>query len=176
MDRSRRATLFLYAIFTSVLLGCAGLSSVPITPEALKNAQYKSEWLVLGQAKLTNGIYKEKFAPDSSTEIVLILSDKMVIGDLNGDGVEDAVVVLITQPGGSGTFYDLVLVFNRGGKLVQVDSLPLGDRIKVKSMVLESGEVKLEITVHGPKDPMCCPTRDVTLHYRVKGDRLTRTQ
>jgi len=151
-------------------------TATPVVPsltlEALKNAEYQSEFPASRKARLTNGAYREKIVPGSATELVIILSDKFALGDLNGDGVEDAAVVLVSNPGGSGTFYDLAAVINQNGTPKHVASLLLGDRVKVKSLSIRSGEVAVEMTKHGPKDPMCCPTLEVTQKYKLQGDKL----
>ena len=63
-----------------------------LTQDALKNAEYISEWPESGKAKLTDGEYEEKYDETSASELV-IKFDQAVFGDLNGDGVEDAAVI-----------------------------------------------------------------------------------
>ena len=144
----------------------------PLDPESLKNAEYNSQWPLLRKAKLTEGTYREKFAPDSSTEILITLSDYCVFGDFNGDGAVDAAGILISRPGGSGTFYDLALLLNEKGTPRHVDTVSLGDRIQVKSLTLEDGAIRLTMVVHGPKDPVCCPTLAVTWSFKVEKEKL----
>ena len=62
--------------------------------------------------QLYQNIGKAKF--DLIWETTGAFSD-LAFGDLNGDGVEDAVVVLVTNPGGTGRFYDLAPVLNQNG-------------------------------------------------------------
>lgn len=103
----------------------------PLTVEALKNAEYQSEWPADGVAQLTDGEYREKYVPDSATELVIRLDD-IAFGDLNGDGVEDAVAILVTDPGGSGTFRDLAAFINQDGIPDNVAAEFLGDRVLVQ--------------------------------------------
>ena len=110
--------------------------------------------------------------PDSATELIVMLSDQVALGDLNGDGADDAAVVLITDPGGSGTFHDLSVLINEDGSAKHVASQRLGDRVKVKSLSVSSGEVAVEMVTHGPNDPMCCPTFQVTRNYVLRGTNL----
>ena len=95
--------------------------------------------------------------------------------DLNGDGAEDAAVVLATSGGGSGTFISLEAVLNDKGKPKHVASTLLGDRAQIKSVVIESGEITVNMVTHGPDDPMCCPTQEVTEQYKLQGDTLVQT-
>lgn len=143
-----------------------------LTVDELKNGEYQSEFAASGHVKLHNGIYKEKIVPDSSTELVVTLSDKMAFGDLNGDGLEDAAVILIINPGGSGTFRYLAAVIDQNGAPKNVASQLLGDRVKVKSLSINSEEITVEMIKHRPSDPLCCPTLETTQAYRLQGDKL----
>jgi len=158
--------------------GSAGLthSSRTLTMNELKNAEYQSEFSANGTVKLTNGIYREKIAPNSATELIITLSDKVAYGDLNGDGKEDAAAILITDPGGSGTFHHLAIVLNQKESSNHVASQLLGDRVKVKSLSVRSGEIAVEMITHGPNDPMCCPALEVTQNYLLQDDKLVVAQ
>jgi Tol biopolymer transport system component len=147
----------------------------PLTINALKNAEYQVEFTTSGKAKLTDGTYQEQATPGSATQTTIKLSDAVVFADLNGDGVADAVVILITDPGGSGIFYHLAVVLNRNGTPQHVASLLLGDRIQIKEMMFAGGEIVLNMITHGPRDPMCCPTLAVTRRYKFQGNRLVLT-
>ena len=82
--------------------------------------------------------------------------EKTAYGDLNGDGVDDAAVVLAWQNGCSGTFRDLVAVQNPSGLPQQIASFLLGDRIQVSEMSIDAGAVALQLITHTCLDPMCC--------------------
>lgn len=146
----------------------------PLTLDALKNAEYQSEYPASRKAKLTDGTYKEKVTPNSPTELVIKL-DQVAVGDLNGDGAPDAAVVLIAQPGGSGTFYDLAAVLNQNGTPKHVASALLGDRIKINSITVQAGEIVVDMVIQGPKDPMTKPTLAVTRKYKLQDGKLVAT-
>ena len=147
-------------------------SSKRMTIESLKNAEYQSEFSVNGRVRLSNGIYRGKMVPDSATELVVMLSDHVALGDLNGDGADDAAVVLITDSGGSGTFHHLAVLINQNGSPKHAASQLLGDRVKVKSLLIRSGDIAVEMIKQGPNDPMCCPTLQVTQNYMLQGSKL----
>lgn len=146
----------------------------PLTLEALKNAEYQSEFAKDHKAKLTDGTYREKYQPGAATELVISLYPKYALGDLNGDGIDDAAVILVANPGGSGTFYDLAAVINQNGTPTNVASQLLGDRVQIKSISIKSGEIVLDMIVHGPSDPLCCPTVEVTRAYKLEGGKLVQ--
>ena len=152
-------------------------TSTPIpslTLEALKNAEYDSEFPKDHKAKLTDGKYQEEYQPGAATKLIIQLYPAYATGDVNGDGVDDAAVILVANPGGSGTFYHLAVVVNQGGTPKHVASQSLGDRIIVKSISIKSGEIVLNMTVHGPNDPLCCPTLEVTRTYKLQEDTLVQ--
>jgi uncharacterized membrane protein len=146
----------------------------PLTINMLKSGEYRSEWSVKGKIKLNEGIYREKIVPDSATELVIKLSDKIAFGDLNGDGAEDAAVILISDPGGSGTFYDLAAVINSRGQAKHAASVFLGDRVKVEDINLRTGQIVVKMVTHKRTDPMCCPSLKVEQEYVLQGDELVR--
>jgi putative lipoprotein len=147
-------------------------SAKPLTIKVLKNAEYQSEFAINGSVRLSNGIYKGKIVPGSASELIVRLGDQIAFGDLNRDGAEDAVVVLITDPGGSGVFRHLGVVINEKGSPQHVASQRLGDRVRVKSLSVRSGEIIVQMMTHGPMDPMCCPTLQVTQNYILQEDKL----
>ena len=151
---------------------CTPEGSPSLTSEALENAIYRSDWPEDGVAQLTDGEYRKPLVEGSATELIILLAD-LALGDLDGDGVEDAAVILVTDPGGSGTFYDLAAVLNRDGKPEHVATASLGDRAKIRAFSIGSGQVTVEMVTHGPDDPMCCPTQIVRNTYALEGETLT---
>jgi heat shock protein HslJ len=143
----------------------------PLTEEALGNTEYRSEWPEGGAAQLTNGEYRKPIVEGSATELVIRLAN-VTFGDLDSDGVADAAVVLVTDPGGSGTFYDLAAILNRDGKPEHVATASLGDRAEIQALSVESGHVIIEMITHGPDDPMCCPTQLVRSTYALEDGAL----
>ena len=133
----------------------------------LRNAEYVSQWTRSGKAPLVNGQYREPAAPGAATEVIVRATDLYAMGDLDGDGSNDAVIVLESDPGGSGVFFDLVPVLNRQGSAEVLAPVPLGDRVAIHSVSLSERQVHVRLLKHGPDDPQCCPTLDVTLHFRL---------
>jgi hypothetical protein len=136
-----------------------------LTFEALQNAVYHSEYFKDGQVKLTNGKYE-------SAGIVISLDEQMQFGDVTGDRIEDAVVVLVTDTGGNGAFYDLAVVVDENGTPANIASTYLGDRVKIESIYIEAGKVTVSMVMHGETDPDCCPTLKVVKTYQLQGGNL----
>jgi heat shock protein HslJ len=142
-----------------------------LTVDALGNATYQSEWTASGKAPLVDGEYSEQAAPGSATRTVVGLGDRAAFG-YAGDGEPFAVVTLITDPGGSGTFYDLAVVLDRGQGPVHVATTSLGDRVKIESLSVEKDEIVVRMIAHGANDPMCCPTQRVVERFALQDDQL----
>ncbi|HOD36146.1 MAG TPA: hypothetical protein PLR20_09380 [Syntrophales bacterium] len=150
------------------------VTPAPLSREALANAEYLSEFASGGKARLKDGIYREKTASESAIATVITLHERYAFGDLDGDGSEDAAAILVVQSGGSGTFYYLCAVLNEEGTAVNVATLFLGDRIQVRDLLIRAGRIEVDMTVHGPKDPMVKPTRETHRTYYLSGNRLIR--
>ena len=143
--------------------------------DIIENAAYRSEWPKEGIAKLVDGIYREKYTEDSASELVVALyPDAYAFGDLNGDGAGDAAVVLATSGGGSGTFMTLEVLRNDDGAPHHAATAQLGDRAQIESITIEAGVITVRMITHGPDDPMCCPTQNVTQTYQLQGEELTQ--
>jgi heat shock protein HslJ len=123
---------------------------------------------------LSRGEYREKAAPGSAAEKVVRLSDKRVFGLINGK--ETGAVVLTTETGGSGTFFDLALLEKEAAEWVNTDIVMLGDRVKVHAIEMDGDAIVVRLKTHGPEDPMCCPTYEVTKRFLVQGNRLVPTE
>jgi len=129
------------------------------------------------EVPLTAGVFQDKPAPDSATFItnVQLLEDLMAEGDLDGNAVPDAAVVLVDAPGGSGTFvYLAAVVMGPDGPTV-ADTVLLGDRVQVDAMDIETGAIHLSTLSHGADDPMCCPSQSRVSVWSLTGGSLLET-
>ena len=140
--------------------------------EALRNMTYPSEWTRSGRAPLVGGVYEEPAAPGSASKIVIRLTDSLATGRIGDQAV--AALVIVTDPAGSGVFFDLYLVRQQENRWDMVDRAQLGDRIRVNKIEVERGLIALDLTVHGPRDGTCCPTERSRVHYALQGERLVK--
>lgn len=153
-------------------LAATSPSAAPLSLDALKNAEYPSQLAAGKRARLTDGRYEEAIQPGAATRLVIALHPVYAQGELNGDGADDAAVVLVASGGGSGAFYSVVAVLNEGGAPRPVAADALGDRVKVDSIAIRSGAIVIQMVTHGPQDPLCCPTQQATRTFRLQGERL----
>jgi heat shock protein HslJ len=136
----------------------------------LQYMTFLSKWFPSGKVTLSRGEYREPAAPGSASEIIVTLSDRKAFGMVNGR--QTAAVILVTDPGGSGMFYDLALLRREAEGWVNTDSVFLGDRVKVHSVAIENDRIIVAMRVHGPNDPMCCLTLEANRRFSVRGNRL----
>ncbi len=96
------------------------------------------------------------------------------IGDLDGDGANDAAAILVESTGGTGTFSFLFAVVARQGQPVQVGEPEwLGDRSVVQRVTIDrKGVITIRYVTHAAGDPACCPTMKIEDRYRVEGGKL----
>ena len=169
------------ALLTALVAGALPAAASPaaqsaeLTAEALANATYSSDYAATGEITLVDGQAEEEIAPGSASKLVVTLIEPTAFGDLNGDGVDDAAVLLASNSGGSGTFIDLHAVLNENGEPVDAASAFLGDRVQVNSLVIEDGEIIVDMITQGPNDAMCCPTQQETRTYQLVDGELVAT-
>ncbi len=153
-----------------LLPACSHLKTTGLRVVDFDGVEFISPWTKSETVRLVNGEYREQAAPDSATEIVIRMDANFVQGTINGR--EAAAVVLVTNSGGSGTFYDLALLVKEDNRWVNKDLTTLGDRVEVEGLSMEGNTVTVSLIAHGPDDPMCCPTFAKELHYTIEEDRF----
>ncbi len=161
---------FLVSAPVAGLTGGLGLSLTRLEAE-IKNLARNFEYCLLDGSKyrLKDGWYESGSGPDDYVRVKLAA---LAVGDLNHDGQPEAAVVLVSNFGGSGSFYELTVLVNRGQDLEQTNNLELGDRVEIKSLAVSGGKINLHLLTHGPEDPMCCPSQKTTLVFHLAAGRL----
>ena len=169
-----RGIQVLVACFPPAFAACAPEAAPPPpTPAAelsaavLRSASYASQYVESGEVRLVNGIFE-----DSARRVMVFFLPEYTAGDLDDDGAPDAAVLLSTTTGGSGTFQDLAVVLNRDGEPFHTATFFLGDRVPVDRIRIVEGEIQLALTMHGPADPMCCPSVRATRRFELAGSEL----
>jgi len=147
----------------------SGSSPNVAAPDPL-NATYRIE---KNDVTLVNG-RSERDAPlGSATKIVTTLADQRATGDVDGDGRPDSVVVLMSEPGGSGTFFYIDALLNPASGVSAVPAVVLGDRIKVSSVRLDGRTIVVDILDRAAGEPMItAPSVAVTKRFVVDAGAL----
>ncbi len=169
-----------------LVLGACTPIVAPPTVEPTPSATFHSE-LVATLGNLTySGILPDQplkfsdglvyYQEDGSGKPFVKLVDNLIAtGDLNGDGSEDAAVLLEDFSVGSGHFTFLAAVLDVATAPTPTMALMVGDRIQVKSLAIEEGEVVANLVAQGSSDPACCPSWNVQKHFAFQDDALVES-
>lgn len=111
----------------------------------------------------------------ASRPVAILLTDLIVLHDLDGDGIDEAVAVLAVNTGGSGLFFYLSVVASRDGIAQSIAVAPLGDRTKQLQITVDGRRILLNSLEHGSGDPMCCPTQTWRREWLWADEGLTST-
>jgi hypothetical protein len=163
------------------LTGCLSVRQVALTPAdarflvAVSNAVYMGDACTDGSPRgiirMTNGCYTTISDPSSEATRVNYSIQKVVLGDLNHDGVPDAAVVVLVEPlGGTGRWYDLYAVINSHAQAVPTVPVFLGDRIGIISVENLSRWIVVEFYCHYPDEGLQLPP----LHKTFRSFRFER--
>jgi basic membrane protein A len=134
---------------------------------ALRRATYQVGITAEITATLTNGEYL-----DPANRVIVSLGDLVAYGDLTGNGQDEAIVFLVTEYGGTGRFYDLVVMTDQNAAPTQLAATPLGDRVQLRSISVKQGLLVVNMVEAGPDDAACCPTQEVVKVFGLEGDQL----
>ena len=151
------------------------VTNLTLSLDILRNATYHSpEW---GEFQLSNGIYYRTppTAQESPDIYTTHLLDTVFYGDINLDGLQDAVVFLSTQNGGTGHFVEMAAVLNLNGNPSNISTLSLGDRVVIESGAVQNGVITLNLRVQGPNDGLCCPSQLVTWNFHFDSGQVVKT-
>lgn len=95
-----------------------------------------------------------------------------VTGDLTGDGSEQTVVLLEENSGGSGSFGYLAILAGAGTDRAGVATASLGDRVQIRSAVIEEQELRIQVVETGEDDAACCPSVKALRRWTLEESRL----
>lgn len=144
-----------------------------LTNEQLLNATFNLPDAPGGAITLAGGEGQVAAAPNSASMYKVILHSPAAFGDLDGADGADAAAVLVADPGGSGSFYYLVALLDQDGSPLHAASALLGDRIKVKSVSIADGQIRVVYLDRQPGEPFTTePSLEVTKDFRLQDGQL----
>jgi hypothetical protein len=96
-----------------------------------------------------------------------------VYGDLDGDGDDDAALILVHNPGGSGTFSYVAACLTMNGTFDGTNAVLLGDRLALQDLGIRNGVIVASFAERGSTEPMTAPpTVGMTKYLRMKDHTL----
>ena len=188
----RRVIVMLTALLAAMLVGCgppgtdprssvsspgtgsdAGHPSAP-TLEQLAQASYSG--IAAAPVRLSDGRFEgPPFVPGAtSRQVIELLENHVAFGDLDGDGYDEAAVLLLESSGGSGSHLYLAVVGARQESVKNLATALLGDRLQVSSLQVAEGRVRIDSLEHGPGDPACCPAQRAVQEWQMRDRRLVK--
>ena len=122
-------------------------------PVPLQNGEWEGEPLVEGSV---------------ARQRVGLVPDTYLTGDFDGDGIDEAMVILWESSGGTGSYTFITVVDGDQHTLARI-----GDRVKFEGYRFEDGTLQLDVLQAGPDDAMCCPTERLTRRWQYVETSLT---
>lgn len=138
------------------------------------SASYEVEGVTI---TLTNGRAETRVEEGSATMVSTEIFGEPVYGDIDGDGDEDAGVLIKQEPGGTGTFYYVAAAINNDGNYEGTNAILLGDRVAPQNIQVSGGSVIANYADRGVDEPMTAePTVGKTLYTKFDKGRITEVQ
>ena len=169
----RTSILSLALIPALLALACGGTADADrLSVDDLENATYLAEGPDAGEATLDGGEFRYPVAEGSSAEAVIRL-DQWALGDLDGDGTEDAAAITSERPGGSGVFSYVHALRNESGEPRDLAFAYLGDRVRVESVAIREGVIVVALFDRPETAPYAEePSIAVIRRFRLDGGAL----
>lgn len=123
---------------------------------------------------LVDGLAEAPAAPGSSSKIRTRIWGKPFMSDLNGDGVDDAVVTLTQETGGSGTFFYIAAAIASPRGYTGTAGVFIGDRIAPNTVSVHDGKVTVSYMTRGQSQSFAeKPTVEQVLDLMLSADGKT---
>ncbi|MCF7843365.1 META domain-containing protein [Candidatus Gracilibacteria bacterium] len=135
-----------------------------------------SSYIIDGETfTLADGKSEKEITPGSATKHIVSIFGEPVYGDLNNDGIDDAAIMLVSNPGGSGTFYYAVLAIATGSTYTTTNTLLLGDRIAPQTVEIHDGRAVFNYVERLANEPMTTKPsvgKSLWIHYDIKDGNI----
>ena len=174
LGRTEAVTLFLIAATACSRGGTLGGPVEAPTASELAHATYSG--VMNEPVTLIGGRWEgEPFvAGGASRPSVGLIDHFFLLGDLDGDGLDEAATLLWESSGGSGTRLFLAVMGRHNEDVENLGTTLIGDRVQVRSGTLEDGKITLDVVRAGPEDAACCPTEKALVTWTLSGDGLSQ--
>lgn len=123
---------------------------------------------------LVSGMAETELAPGSASRQVTKVFGSPIPSDLNEDFIDDALLILSVDNGGSGTFYYVAAALGTDGGYVGTNAILLGDRVAPQTIGIENGIAIANYAVRKEGEPMTAsPSIGVTEYMTIRDGTLS---
>jgi heat shock protein HslJ len=145
-------------------------------PTAFELAQASYSGIMSEPVTLTDGRWEgEPYAEDGASRPTVGLIDHFILtGDLDEDGLDEAVPLLWESSGGSGNRLYLAVMGRHDKGVENLGTALIGDRVQIRSGAIDNGRITLDIVRAGPEDAACCPTQRALVTWILGEDGLSQ--
>ena len=125
------------------------------------------------QISLKNGVSEIEIVPGSASKQITSVLWTPTKGELNDDGLDDYVMILTQNSGGSGIFFYLVAGLSSSRGIIGTNGVFLGDRIAPENISIDNGKILINYAERKIDDPMTAqPSIGVSKYLIVEGNQL----
>ena len=115
---------------------------------------------------LHDGRHDEVAAPGSAARNSTSVWGNPLAADLDGDGDFDSILILVNEPGGTGTFYYVAVAERDADGYRGSEAVLLGDRIAPQGIAFDAGIVAVSFAERRPDEPAsAAPSVGVTRRF-----------
>lgn len=168
-------------IIAALLILIGGIGYVMFSGDSdlkLSESPLDATYVIEGESvTIAGGAFEKEAAPGSATKIKISVFGVPTAGDIDGDGDEDAALLLVRDPGGSGTFYYVAAAFNTGGGYQGTNAVFLGDRIAPHLVEISEGRIIANYAERKPGEPISArPSVGQSKYLTVSGGELVESE
>ena len=121
--------------------------------------------------KLKNGRFFKRYCWD------VFYDNRYVLGDFDHDGLKDAAVIIVVNPGGGNiNEFELAFLINDGTRLVHSASQHLEESAIINSLKEQNGKVVVDMFIHQKGDSHGGPSKRIRNVYEYKGPEFPAHQ
>jgi len=143
-----------------------------LTLTDIENATYHGIYDV--SVRLTDGRFEgEPFQPGAASHPTLtLLPEHVTFADVDDNGSDEGIALLVESSGGSGSFVHLAVVTSRAGEPESLATTLIGDRVTVTTLEIDGQTIRATVVAPPPGGPMTGAGRTTVRHWELRSGAL----